>query len=679
MAKTTNVDRNIDQRDVHEFRPRLQVTARPVDTFVTPVANNKATRLAQSLGILQQGLGAVGQLKGLQNQKAEQEGHEAFLRGDETPEQVEGIKKWVTSQNLKRESFLAIKGQADVVKMVPDLEAIVASTSSTAEAKQALLELREEHIAGAGGSNGYLSTFVPDFDSKASKVLSQVGAKERLAGAKTLQDQQVTLITDQLNGIVSAQMPTHETTGRTLTRTELLRDPEAYEEFKGTFDSVSAAKELRGMLTEVQGAFKDAGLSDNSTVSKFFVKEITKTAVDLGLPELLDFTLIEESGVKLSAVMRDDIDLARAAAERREGQMEKITEENKRDYRTGVEETLNHDSMIAINDVRKANLLSGTERVDALEAAQAKLDEITDRATFDELGGWDPAKADFISRHMEAANLIKDKPDPSIIAEGHRLWAEGDLTADWVVTHLSSGALGAQADNFASKANRVTEGAKVTQIRLDQDASDVAFQDSAMTSIAAIDEAGGTPKRYGDIRKRKYTARLADLFKSGKNDPEDLRAMRLEIDAEMSTIIDADVTAAQRALKTEQLAAGQKNVEAGKSGKNLSDDERLQVASQRSDGPIIDVQPTELSDDPPTPETTADPVSAPDEPEAPKAPKKPSTPKPSKPDAGLAISGSKIAERQKIATDFIDTIRGFPRVAIDEIMDAITRDVHKPR
>ena len=71
MARTSNVNRDISQKEVHEFNPRVAVTARPVDTYVAPNLSNGATRLAQSLGAIQKTAGTLGTIAGIQDQKAQ--------------------------------------------------------------------------------------------------------------------------------------------------------------------------------------------------------------------------------------------------------------------------------------------------------------------------------------------------------------------------------------------------------------------------------------------------------------------------------------------------------------------------------------------------------------------------------------------------------------------------------
>jgi len=433
-----------------------------VDTYVQPSMSNSATRLAKSLGLVQQTAGALGQVAAIQNQQAEREGHEAFLRGDETPEQVEGVKKWFTAQNVKRESFMALKGQSDVVKLTPKLEEIVANTSDPLEAKAQLEQLRKNHIDGSGGSIGYLSKFSPAYDAKVARAMTQVEAKARVEGRKIWQDQQSTLIGNQLDGVFASQMPVEG-----MTREQLLRDPEAYNEFTAGFNSADTAKLLRQTLSDIQDNAKAIGISDRSEVSKFFVKEITRYAKDYGLPELLDFADIEHNGIKLSKVMHQDILDAKASATATQDRLEVQAEKKQIKYRKEVTEDVNRKAIGLIQELQLAQQDNTSEGVNKRADVEAKLDAFLEDPQLVELRGWDPKRVEWILGAQQRAKDPFETPSLDVINEGYRLWASGKLTADWYLGNMES--LGTHKNTFASKANSVVSKEEAADLELTYD------------------------------------------------------------------------------------------------------------------------------------------------------------------------------------------------------------------
>jgi len=602
MARTSNVTRDISQREVHEFHPKLQVSARPVDTYVRPSMSNSATRLAKSLGMAVDTAGALGQIAGVQNQQAQREGHEAFLRGDETPEQVEGVKKWFTAQNVKRESFMALKGQADVVKLVPQLEEIASTSSTSQEAAARLAKLRKDMTDGAGGSTGYLQYFGPDFDAKSSRVLSQVGDRERKEAVKLLWDKQTTLTEDTLDGLVDSQLPL-KPNGSSMTTQELLRDPEAYAEFTANFNSVDAAKALRGILSEVQANFKQTGLTNNSDVSKEFLKIVSRRAQQLGLPELLEFADIEDSGVKLSQVMREDIDAARNAAQVQQDRLETLTQAAQVRHRIELKETVNRDMLNAQWELQQAlQMPNSSERVAAMDEAQGKIEALIESEGFQEMATFDRAGSDRLLKMQALSTSPRQAPSPALISEGLALHANGQLSAEWVTENLES--LGEYKSSFVTKANSASSRMEALALTAANRQGVSNFQAGLKphmdSMLNLIDEA--EIRDYSKDREALYNQALFQALQDREQwTPEKARSLHMEVNSQLSELMLKDLTQAEKKAKLD-VARSQLGKAERLGGESILTNKEVQNQRGSFSDPLLDPSEQPEDADEPSPE-----------------------------------------------------------------------------
>lgn len=672
MPRTSNVTRDISQKEVHEFHPRLAVTARPVDTYVQPVMSNAASRLSKSLGLAVGTAGTLGQIAGVQNRKAQREGHEAFLRGDETPEQVEGVKKWFTAQNVKRESYMALKGQSDVVKLTPDLEAIVANTSDPMEARAQIEQLRKDFVDGSGGSVGYLSRFSPAYDAKAARAMTQVEAKARTEGQKVWQDQQATLLGNQLDGVLSSQMPKEG-----MTREQLLRDPEAYNEFTAGFNSADTAKLLRGTLSEMQANAKAMGISDRSAVSKFFVKEVTRYAKDYGLPELLNFTDIEDaSKIKLSKVMHQDILDAKAAAISTQDHLETQAEKKQIKHRREVKESVNRRTISLIQELQLAQQDTTSEGVNRRAAVEAQLDTFLDDPQVAELSGWDPNRVEWLLDAQQRAKDPFEAPSLDLVNEGYKLWASGQMTTDWYLTNMHQ--LGSHKAAFATKANSVNSKEEAQNLKLTYDLGTKNFAVSMKGPVNKLGELNELYGRETTDYNEVHSAMILTELKALSSDPQRkltaqaVDEIYLKVNAEVMTRINDDLNQASQQVKRDELTS---LVEGDDSSKALTPAEKEQVGNQTStsesqvpDEIVQRVEDPELADEPPEePEKpkTSEPPKAPEKPKA--EPAKPKTPTNS---AGLGLSVTP-ADRIKVVTEKMDAAKAVLKAGGDVTLEEI--------
>lgn len=274
----------IDPRDTFDWSvPNLNVTARPTDPMVySPPPASGASRVLKSLGLLTE---EVGKVKDIKNQEDYELGQLAALKGEEV-----ATKSWAALKG-----YDTLNGSlAALTDYQKDVDIFLAENPELTdeELEQGLNTISSKYLQGA--SDDFLKGFMEpalSIEQQASKVHTKRTIEQMRTQAFTKINTQVQeSVKLELNKILDQYNVSIST---------LLDNPEAYQQLKDDNILSELGDTLRNNLTILQANSGVVGIT-KSEISAIYVDQVGQLAVELGLPELLDFAFVpDESKVSL--------------------------------------------------------------------------------------------------------------------------------------------------------------------------------------------------------------------------------------------------------------------------------------------------------------------------------------------------------------------------------------------
>ena len=337
MAERTRVTREVSQRDTHRFAPRLNIVARPVDTFDRSAGlSNDASRISEALGGIANLARTSGQVFELQNLEAAREGKRIAEEGEAAPEGTESIFR---TGNIARKAFMESKAERELVDMLPEVSRIATEAENEEDFLARTQALGQASVDAFDGDEDFHRKFVPDFEEIVGRTQARLMSQWKAQiDADNLQDAGAVLqsrMKERLSGIAGG-----------LTPQQLKANPEAYDQFQAQLlkDGPEVQQMLRGFLSTTQERLGHINIPKDQ-VSKWMLNQVRSLAIDYGAPELFDFTEIPDSGQKLSDLYPDAVRVAKASAQNVRDGLEASREKLTREYRQGIEETIMGDTL----------------------------------------------------------------------------------------------------------------------------------------------------------------------------------------------------------------------------------------------------------------------------------------------------------------------------------------------
>lgn len=283
MTRPTNLSltqRNrLDQRLTFDSTtPNLKTAARPVNPVERKDVSSKSLQLANALGIASEG---ITQTMGLMEQNARldvQEGMFLAQKGEDKPTKGESL----------IEGYETMEGELHARRFEQEAQQFYAENYNKLNPKEfneGLKALSQKYLEDAP-SDFYLKGFLPAATQAEEKLLGNYNLDMAQEFQKESLNMTSELIADEIYKNIEGSLGVSLDT--------LPENPMEYIQASLTIGDSGLDKVLRESLTNIQEKAKGLNLSKQA-VSTLFVEQIGQIAVESGMPELLDFTAIEDA------------------------------------------------------------------------------------------------------------------------------------------------------------------------------------------------------------------------------------------------------------------------------------------------------------------------------------------------------------------------------------------------
>ena len=270
--------------------PALDVFARTTDPMVFDGnARGRAQRLAEALGVVNASLPLVGQALEAGYKREYSEGTLSALKGEERPS--EGLARIIGYETLKGEFTAQKEYKAEVLQFYNDNHQVL----SPEEFEQGLVEISKKYIEGA--SKHFLEGFLPVAVDIEQKVFENYTKYQQ----ESVYNDTISFISqkayDDTVDIVNTFL---EQYFEGVNLDNLRERLDVYYMLEnGDYGQVIAPL-IRQSLTDAQNKAELMGLSKKE-VSRIYLENIGRMAVEYGLPELLEFAYVkDESGISIA-------------------------------------------------------------------------------------------------------------------------------------------------------------------------------------------------------------------------------------------------------------------------------------------------------------------------------------------------------------------------------------------
>lgn len=277
----------VDNRDLYGYTtPRINVVARPNDSFTYPSFSPSTRALLDSLSSIQRGLQGYVQYKETKNKEDYQEGELARGRGEE-----------LTEREKKSKAFLAgwetLDGRvkAKTAYMQEISEYLTQNQHLDSEEFTAgLAEISKKYLEGA--SDSFIKGFLPEALELEARVLDRYQAR---LNEEYVQKRNENMNVEISSGINSLLIGVFEDMFDVEIDSlhEWLSEGENFRKLKEYSEEVKerVSPLLRELLDEAIELGKEVGM-DTPTISDMFLKYISTLAITTGVPELIDYAYI---------------------------------------------------------------------------------------------------------------------------------------------------------------------------------------------------------------------------------------------------------------------------------------------------------------------------------------------------------------------------------------------------
>lgn len=288
----------VDPRNTHDYTtPAITTPASPIDPYERPVVGTRLMTLADALSSVNSSIHALAQERVRQYQKDYEKGLLRAGAGLPLESRVKGMV----------DAYETFQGQTaasrDYRAKVNEFFLQQAEYLDPEEFEEGLRAISQEFVAGA--SDKFLEGFVP----VALAIEDQAFQRYQTLQGQRFVENNINMLhqiaADQVRGALA------DAIGDIFDVSDpsaLAGDAGMYLVFEERDGNLLFGDQLRKALSETQKAAEKVGLS-RSQVSEIYLDAVGTLAIDLGLPELLDFAFIkDESGIALAdSVLGDKV------------------------------------------------------------------------------------------------------------------------------------------------------------------------------------------------------------------------------------------------------------------------------------------------------------------------------------------------------------------------------------